>query len=331
MPLSVRSYSIAGVVLAFGIALALACGSSDNDNGGGAGGGADASSAEGSTLSGTGGDASNPSSKDSGGSQQQGDAAPSMGCGTANVKPGYLGQQSTMLNGSPRSYALFIGSKYDGKTALPVVFSFHGDGGNGAGMRKTFDLETPAAGGAIFVYPDGPNQTWDLETPPAMNLDYQFFDVMVKELETKYCVDKSKIFTFGFSRGGFFVNQLGCFRGDTVRAITAHSGGGPYSNNPADFDQNGFFHCTTPPVPALIIHGQADSVVPIAGGGQKSRDHWVTADTCQTSSAAYNPSPCVSYNACKADHPVVWCAIPGLDHAPWSSANTASWSFFTSL
>lgn len=320
---------VAGVAV-IGGALAVACGS---DNGSGAGGGgADASNgADGSTLPGTGGDASSGGSKDSGGSQSQGDAAPSVGCGAAGVKTGYLGQQALSLNGSPRSYALFVGDKYDGKTALPVVFSFHGDGGNGAGMRKTVDLETPAAGKAIFVYPDGPNQTWDLETPPPMNLDYQFFDAMVKELESKLCIAKSKVFVFGFSRGGFFVNQLGCFRGDTVRAISAHSGGGPYSNNPADFDQNGFFHCTTPPVAAMIIHGQSDSVVPIAGGGQKSRDHWVTADKCQTSSAAYAPSPCVSYNGCATDHPVVWCAIPGLDHAPWSLASSATWSFFTSL
>ena len=328
MQISLRVGALAAVVVVLGIALAVACGSSDDGVSGA--GAADASgAAEGASTQGIGGDAAS-SGKD-GSALAQGDAAPSVGCGAAGVKPGYLGQQALSLNGSPRSYALFVGDKYDGKKALPIVFSFHGDGGNGAGMRKTVDLETPASGNAIFVYPDGPNQTWDLETPPAMNLDYKFFDAMVKELESKLCVDKSKIFAFGFSRGGFFVNQLGCFRGDTVRAVTAHSGGGPYSNNAADFDQNGFFHCTTPPVAALVIHGQADSVVPIAGGGQKSRDHWQIANTCQTTTTAYASSPCVSYNACAADHPVVWCAIPGLDHAPWSGAATTTWKFFTGL
>ncbi len=327
MMISLRVGVLAAAAVVVAVAVAVACGSSSD---GGGGGSADASGAgEGSVLQGTGGDASG-SAKD-GSMQSQGDAAPSPGCGAAGVKTGYLGQQALSLNGSPRSYALFVGDKYDGKKALPIVFSFHGDGGNGAGMRKTVDLETPAGGNAVFVYPDGPNQTWDLETPPAMNLDYQFFDAMVTALESKLCVDKSKVFVFGFSRGGFFVNQLGCFRGNTVRAIAAHSGGGPYSNNAADFDANGFFHCTTPPVAALIIHGQADSVVPIAGGGQKSRDHWITANTCQQSTTAYAPSPCVSYNACAADHPVVWCAIPGLDHAPWPSASTTAWSFFNAL
>ena len=181
------------------------------------------------------------------------------------------------------------------------------------------------------MYPDGPNQTWDLETPPDMNLDYQFFDLMVSDLSSKLCVDKSHIFVFGFSRGGFFVNQLGCFRGNTVRAIAANSGGGPYSNNPNDFDQNGFFHCTTPPVAAVIIHGENDGTVPIAGGGEKSRDHWQIANACQTTTAAYSPSPCVSYSGCAADHPVVWCAIPGMDHALWPTDPTLVWSFFTSL
>ncbi len=328
MQISLRVGALAAVVLVLGVALAVACGSS-SDLGGAGLSDASGNNGEGSILPGTGGDGASDG-KDSS-SQSQGDAAPSVGCGAAGAKTGYLGQQSLSLNGSPRSYALFVGDKYDGKKALPLVFSFHGDGGNGAGMRKTVDLETQAAGNAIFVYPDGPNQTWDLETPPAMNLDYQFFDAMVTELESKLCVDKSKVFVFGFSRGGFFVNQLGCFRGTTVRAISAHSGGGPYSNNAADFDMNGFFHCTTPPVAALIIHGQADSVVPIAGGGQKSRDHWQIANTCQTTTTAYTPSPCVSYNTCAADHPVVWCAIPGLDHAPWTSAASTTWSFFTGL
>ncbi|AKV01049.1 hypothetical protein AKJ09_07712 [Labilithrix luteola] len=254
---------------------------------------------------------------------------PPGACGSDGVSPGYS-SQSLVLGSETRTYGVVVPSTYDRKTAFPIVLSFHGDGGNGQSMRGA-GLEEQANGKAIFVYPDGPNQTWDLETPPADNKDYQFFDALLSELSKKYCVDTKKVFLFGFSRGGFFVNQLGCFRASSVRALVAHSGGGPYSNDGNDFDARGWFKaCNAPPPAAMIIHGQSDTVVK-AQAGQTSADHWRIANECQTSTNPCAPSPCASYAGCPSDKPVVYCSIGGLDHALWDSAAKAAWGFFDSL
>ena len=252
-------------------------------------------------------------------------------CGAPGVNPGFVAKSTVSFGASKGTYSLYLPDGYDGTTVFPVIFAFHGDGGDGESMRGA-RIEEAAAGGAIIVYPDGPNQTWDLETPPAQNRDYAFFDAMVTDVTTRLCSDPTRIFAFGFSRGAFFANQLGCFRGDVVRGVSAHSGGGPYSNDGNDFDQNGFFKCPKPAVAALIIHGENDdsSGVPYAAG-VKSRDHWRLRNACGTTTKAYPPSPCVSYDGCPAGHAVAWCSIPGMGHRIWTNTAQAVWSFFSAL
>lgn len=255
---------------------------------------------------------------------------PTKACGPAGVVSGFVAKQSVTFGGGGKgTYAVYVADKYDGKTAFPVVFAFHGDGGNGASMRGA-KLEQAAAGAAVIVYPDGPNQTWDLETAPDQNRDYALFDAILADVKAKLCVDPKRVFAFGFSRGAFFANQLGCFRGDVLRGVSSHSGGGPYSNSAGDFDSNGFFKCPKPAVAALTIHGDADNTVPYAAG-VKARDHWRLRNACGTTSKAYLPSPCITYDGCPSGHPVAWCSIPGLGHQMWSNTSQVVWSFFSSL
>lgn len=255
-------------------------------------------------------------------------ATPAKAC-PAPGTPGYS-LETVTSNGQPRSYGLFVPASYDATVALPVVFAFHGDGEQGVDMRAA-GLEEASAGGAIVVYPNGEGATWDLETPPGQNTDYVFFDDLLADVGTKVCVDTSRAFVFGMSRGGFFANQLGCFRGDKIRGLVAHSGGGPYSNNASDFDDDGTFNaCTTPAPAALVIHGMADTDV-LTASGEKSARYWRLKNGCGDSLNATDPSPCVAYAGCPAGHPVVWCAVDGLKHELWSSAGTASWGFFRGL
>lgn len=250
----------------------------------------------------------------------------------ACAAPGTSGYslETVTSNGQPRTYGLFVPASYDASVALPVIFAFHGDGEQGVDMRAA-GLEEASSGGAIVVYPNGNNVTWDLETPPGENADYAFFDDLLADVGTKVCVDASRAFVFGMSRGGFFANQLGCFRGDKIRGLVAHSGGGPYSNDPGDFDDDGTFNaCTTPAPAALVIHGTADTDV-LPASGEKSARYWRVKNGCGDSLNPTDPSPCVAYAGCPAGHPVTWCAVDGLSHALWSSAGTASWGFFSAL
>ncbi|MDB4941891.1 MAG: hypothetical protein JWP97_1425 [Labilithrix sp.] len=255
---------------------------------------------------------------------------PGPACGDPSAKPGFTtGHEVTWAGGGKGTYSLFLGDAYDGHTLLPVIFAFHGDGGDGQSMRGA-KLEEASGGAAIIVYPNGPNQTWDLETAPAQNKDYRFFEAMVADVKATLCAQPARVFAFGMSRGAFFANQLGCFESDLLKATSSNSGGGPYSNNGSDFDDNGYFKCPKPAVGALVIHGDADSVVPYSAG-VKARDHWRLRNGCGTTTKAWAPSPCVMYDGCPAGHDVGWCSIPGMDHQLWSSAGPAVWKFFSSL
>ena len=58
---------------------------------------------------------------------------------------------------------------------------------------------------------------------------------------------------------------------------------------------------------------------------------WTTENTCQQGTDPFDPAPCVAHQGCKAEHPVVWCAIPGLGHDIWAKGTEASWKFFSGL
>ena len=63
-----------------------------------------------------------------------------------------------------RTYDVTIPATCDSSHLVPLLFAFHGDGGNGAGMYSSFPVEAAAAaagGSAIFVYPDGTNNYTD--------------------------------------------------------------------------------------------------------------------------------------------------------------------------
>jgi len=249
--------------------------------------------------------------------------------GKASVARGYSEQVFAGSHG-PRTYGLHLPPGVSPTAPLPVIVSFHGDGGSGASMRSA-GFERVTENGAIAVYPDGKNREWDLETLPADNEDYVFFDELVADVAKKTCIDATRIFLFGFSRGGFFANQLACHRGNLVRAIASNAGGGPYSNSRSDFDGRGIFRaCTTKPPAALVIHGDGDSTVPPIAG-EKCVRHWRVQNGCAAESTPRAPAPCISFNGCVEGHPVVACTVPGMGHQIWDKAAEASWSFFRSL
>ena len=242
---------------------------------------------------------------------------------------GFVAGKTLSVGGQPRSYATYVPTAYDGQRSFPLVVVLHGDGGTGAQIRSALDVETASGNGAIFAYPDGQGKTWDTDDWIDGNKDLPFLDALVKELLTTLCADSTRVFVTGHSRGAYMANQLGCWRGGTVRAVASHSGGGPFDGTSKHFDDNGMVACPGSPVPALMIHGDADNVVDIAEG-QKSLAYWSYADRCQAGSTAAMPSPCQTQNACTPS-PVTFCKIPGLSHAVWPQAPAAIWSFFDAL
>src|SRR5204863_32102 len=105
------------------------------------------------------------------------------------------------------------------------------------------------------------------------------------------------------SNGAYMANQLGCRRGDRIRAVASHSGGGPYETS-GEYDEQGHLLCKGKPVGSLIIHGTSDGTV-APSEGHKSLEHWTFANHCGGASAPSSNAPagCVAFQGCA--NPVV--------------------------
>lgn len=159
-------------------------------------------------------------------------ASRSAGCGLAAAQTGMI-ESKTSVTGRPRTYLLQLPSHYDPSHAYPLVFVFHGAGGN-ARQAVAWGLQNAAgaADGGIFVFPNGvPFQNygvgWD-DGPDGHDLP--FFDSMAKDVEAARCVDTSRVFVAGFSWGGDFAIALACHRGAVIRAVAANSTNDEYKD-----------------------------------------------------------------------------------------------------
>ncbi len=253
----------------------------------------------------------------------------SVGCGKSSAAKGYAEGKTLTAAARQRTYAVAVPESYDATKAYPLVLAFHGDGGNGPGLRKSIKVEEASKDGAIFLYPDGLSKTWNLDTAAEENPDTEFFDALVASISESHCIDKRRIFVTGFSRGGYFANQIACWRGNVIRAVASNGSGGPYGASGAKYDSKGNLACPTPGIPAIAFHGANDS----PAEGQKTLDHFARANECpdKTKQTDVAPSPCKSVTGCAAGKPVVWCLVPGLGHTIWPESNQATWDFFSKL
>jgi polyhydroxybutyrate depolymerase len=209
----------------------------------------------------------------------------------------------------------------------PLVFVLHGGGGNGTGARTQTDLEKVAGGRAIFVYPEGVGGNWNLDAPAASNGDVALFDAILLVAHNTLCVDARRVFVTGFSNGAYMANQLACKRGERIRGIVTHAGGGPYETK-GSYDATGHLVCPGKAVASLVVHGNNDGTVAPAEG-QKSIDHWSYANRCGGGTAGAFLPPCVALQGCF--QPVGVCHIPGLGHGLWNNAGKVTWTFFDAL
>jgi polyhydroxybutyrate depolymerase len=251
--------------------------------------------------------------------------AGSPGCGKL-ARPGASAQHVTAL-GKSRAFTLVVPEGYAPQVPYPLVVVLHGGGGGAAGARTQTDLEKVTAGKALFVYPEAIAGTWNLDAPTASNGDVALFDAVLLALHNTLCVDERRVFVTGFSNGAYMANQLACKRGERIRAVVTHAGGGPYETA-GTYDATGHLVCPGKAVASLVVHGSSDGTVP-PSEGQKSVDHWSFANRCNSGTTSTLVSPCVALQGCL--QPVGVCRVPGLGHGLWSQAGKVTWAFFDAL
>jgi poly(3-hydroxybutyrate) depolymerase len=219
------------------------------------------------------------------------------------------------VNSKDRTYYVQLPSAYSSSTPAPVIFQFHPWGGNAEQAMTMYQLNSKITN-AIYITPQGLDAGGN--GPGWANSggeDIAFTKAMLADVEEKYCVDTSRIFSTGFSYGGMMSFAVGCEMSDVFRAIAPMSGS-LYS----DFNCKG----TGPHIAMWGSHGLSDDVVPIADG-RAARDKILQQNHCGTTTVPVDPSPCVSYQGCDSGYPSTWCEWDGKHGIPsFASASIAA-------
>lgn len=232
----------------------------------------------------------------------------SAGCGIEQTGSTKFKPKQLTIQGQTRTYHLRVPLYYNPERAYPVIFLFHGYGGNG--LSGGLGIEHHAKGNALIIGADGLNNQWSQATTEN---DLLFFDSMLETISTEYCVDKSRVFSYGFSMGGYFTNLLACERGDVLRA-SASIAGGPRGD------------ACKGKVAAWFLHDTDDKAINIAQG-IAARDKAIASNGCSQETIEVE-NGCLQYQGCQ-DAPVVWCQTTGFGHDIRGDVAPARvWQFF---
>jgi polyhydroxybutyrate depolymerase len=189
---------------------------------------------------------------------------------------------SFTFDGVSRSYITYLPSNYSATKSYPLVFVLHGLTQNGSGIMNYSNFNAVAeANQFIAVYPTGTGfpTSWNATIAATGTNDFGFINALCDTLEKNYSIQKFRIFSCGFSNGGFLSHMLAC-QSTRFAAIAAVSG---------TMTEGTFTACNpSKSIPVLQIHGTTDAIVNYNGaaGINKSVDDvinfWTTKNACTT-------------------------------------------------
>lgn len=162
------------------------------------------------------------------------------------------------VNGVQRQFLVYFPKTKDAKPR-PIIFGFHGHGGNMRNASRAFNMHEQIPQ-AISVYmqglptkgqltdPEGKKNGWQRTPGDYEDRDVKFFESVLKWLDTKAIVNHKQIFATGHSNGGGFTYLLWQMKPNQFRAIAPSGAGGRAANG-------------TGQIPVLHISGKNDELV----------------------------------------------------------------------
>ena len=196
-----------------------------------------------------------------------------LGSASAAAAPNYPETTGTftrnqgMIGGRQRSFFLY--EPRDLKPGAPLVFVFHGGGGDGGAAREGTGGEFEMLAdryGFVVAYPDGVGRSWNgcrkmqNETRARRGIDdVGFVEAMIAQEIARHRIDPKHVFAVGHSNGGALAYRLILERPNAFAGIAAISSNLPVPEN---------MDCQPMPAsrPVMVINGTADPVNPYNGG-----------------------------------------------------------------
>lgn len=166
------------------------------------------------------------------------------------------------VNGTERSFRVFVPTNLPIDKKTPLVFVFHGGGSDAINIENyTRFSDLAEREKFIVVYPDGINKNWNDGRELVQTDDLGFVKAMLETIPNDYKIDEKRIFSTGVSNGAFFSNYIAAHFSDKFAAIAPVVGGIAEKFAP-NFNPK-------EPVSVFIIQGTADPIFPYNGGEVK--------------------------------------------------------------
>ena len=243
--------------------------------------------------------------------------------GTAQVT------ETMMFDGLTRSYILYLPTTYTPGDHLPLVFALHGFTQNGQAIMNYSGFNPLAESEKfIVVYANGVNNGWNTNSgfPGGSTADdVGFISALIDTMIVRYGIDEQRVYSCGFSAGGFMSHRLACELGHRIAAIAAVAG---------TMSETAFDACMpTSPIPVMQIHGTSDFIVAYGGSAanvsvDETLAFWRGANECPTDPQVIPLPDTVSdgssverieYGPCVEESEVVLLKVTGGGHT-WPGA-----------
>jgi polyhydroxybutyrate depolymerase len=233
------------------------------------------------------------------------------------------------VGGTNHTYILHVPNTYTGNEPVPLLFDFHGLGGNGQNQRNGSSFVAATESEAVIMaFPTGtndgsggvPGNGWNVgETCCALGDDVALTRAMVAEIQSLACIDSKRIYATGFSNGGGLSYKLACDAADIIAAVA-----------PASFDlsEDNADDCQpSRPISTVAQRGTNDFAVPFEGGltpvnnltvflgARANFEKWNELNGC-TGPEVDVGNNCVKVSQCDGGVENTLCVIEGGGHQP---------------
>lgn len=191
--------------------------------------------------------------------------------------------QTFDIEGVQRTAWVFPNSAPLPKNGAPLVFVFHGHGGNSQAIARRFSIHTQWPE-AVVIYPqglpsvgkfdpEGKKSGWQKKVSELGDRDLKLFDSMLNWAKKQYKIDASRIYVAGHSNGGAMTYVLWSARSHLIAAFAPCAAG------------FGTEVLSAKPKPAILLAGEQDQVVPFENQ-KRSMNFVLKLNQCHTQGTA---------------------------------------------
>ncbi len=170
------------------------------------------------------------------------------------------------VDGTKRTFTLFMPKDVNAEDKRPVVFVLHGALGNGESARWNCEMNGEAEKRKLLlIYPDAMGlHTWNVGACCGIKWrdtkDVEFISSLINYVESHLDADPNRIYVSGMSNGGMMAYRLGVELSDKIAAISPVEGSMDFGwGEPKE------------PVSVIAFHGKRDHVVRYDG----KPGHWL--------------------------------------------------------